>query len=70
MQNTDKLGQSCAKFRLREAFKKITGNRLGCAEPHSRFPLRFPLISPSQSIEWWLIYSTFNEVIFSCVMFS
>jgi hypothetical protein len=38
--------------------KSINRNKLGWAEPHSRFPLSFPLISPSELFSL-ILYSMF-----------
>ena len=58
-----KLVELCFRMFSRKLFIKY---KLGWAEPHSRFPLSFPLISlplrthKSWSTEWLLRYSSFN----------
>ena len=49
------------KTMLKILRSEIKRNKLGWAEPHSRFPLIAPLELMSQrSIEWFNRYSTFN----------
>ena len=44
----------------------LINNSLGWAEPHSRFPLRYPLNSPTDSVQSPQSMSLPNDVVFRC----